>query len=51
MDRFFTQEELFWLDDILPGVKIGRIRRLSATRTVHIPTSNDSQNDPSATVT
>jgi hypothetical protein len=37
MDKIFTQEELFWLDDILPGTKIGRIRRLSAGRHVHIP--------------
>lgn len=50
MDKFFTQQELFWLDDILPGVKLGRIRRLSATRTVHIPKSNEPSNNPSATV-
>lgn len=50
MDKIFTQQELFWLDDILPGVKLGRIRRLSATRTVHIPKSNETYNDPSATV-
>ncbi|CAF4854001.1 unnamed protein product, partial [Rotaria sp. Silwood2] len=26
MDKIFTQEELYWLDDILPGAKGGRIR-------------------------
>ncbi|UJR15917.1 hypothetical protein I4U23_002838 [Adineta vaga] len=29
MDKIFTQEELFWLDDILPGTNVGRIRRFS----------------------
>jgi hypothetical protein len=50
MDKIFTQEELFWLDDILPGTKIGRIRRLSAPRNVHIPKSTDDDNDEAATV-
>jgi hypothetical protein len=50
MDAVFTQEELFWLDDILPGTKIGRIRRLSATRNVHIPKSNDDDNEAPETV-
>ncbi len=43
MDKIFTQEELFWLDDILPGTNIGRIRRLSAARNVHIPKSTDDE--------
>ncbi|CAF1226295.1 unnamed protein product [Adineta ricciae] len=51
MDRVFTQEELFWLDDILPGKNMGRVRRLSATRNVHIPKSaSDIRNDESLTV-
>jgi hypothetical protein len=50
MDNIFTQEELYWLDDILPGTKIGRIRRTSAGRNVHIPRSSDDNNDPSKTV-
>jgi hypothetical protein len=50
MDKIFTQQELFWLDDILPGTKIGRIRRLSAPRNVHIPKLDDEYNDKPATV-
>jgi hypothetical protein len=50
MDKIFTQEELFWLDDILPGTKIGRIRRLSAGRTVHIPKSIDENPNQPKTV-
>ena len=50
MDNVFTQEELFWLDDILPGTKVGRIRRTSAARNVHIPKSKEDYNDPSKTV-
>lgn len=50
MDKIFTQEELFWLDDILPGTKIGRIRRLSAVRNVHIPKSADDYQDEKTTV-
>ncbi|UJR30669.1 hypothetical protein I4U23_018193 [Adineta vaga] len=51
MDRVFTQEELFWLDDILPGKNVGRVRRLSATRNVHIPkATNDLHNDESLTI-
>jgi hypothetical protein len=45
MDKIFTQEELFWLDDVLPGTKLGRVRRLSAARHVHIPKSTDDDND------
>ncbi len=48
MDKIFTQEELFWLDDILPGTKIGRIRRLSAGRHVHMPKPVD--DEPPTTV-
>jgi hypothetical protein len=45
MDKIFTQEELYWLDDILPGTKLGRIRRLSISRNVSLPkTSNDVNN-------
>jgi hypothetical protein len=50
MDAIFTQEELFWLDDILPGTKIGRVRRLSAARNVHIENSPDDEHDGSPTV-
>ena len=35
MEKIFSQEELYWLDDILPGTKLTRIRRLSFTRNVH----------------
>ena len=41
MDKIFNQEELYWLDDILPGTKVGRIRRISFTRNVHIPKSSN----------
>jgi len=44
MDKIFEQEELYWLDDILPGTKIGRIRRLSIARNVHIPEDSNNQN-------
>jgi len=37
MDKIFDQEELYWLDDILPGTQVGRIRRISFARHVHIP--------------
>jgi hypothetical protein len=37
MEKIFTQEELYWLDDILPGTNIGRIRRTSASRHVQLP--------------
>jgi hypothetical protein len=50
MDKIFTQEELFWLDDVLPGTKIGLIRRLSVARHVHIPKSTDDDNDEPITV-
>jgi len=50
MDMIFTQEELFWLDDILPGTKLGPVRRLSAARHVHIPKSTDDDNDEPITV-
>lgn len=50
MDKIFTQEELFWLDDILPGTKIGRIRRRSAARNVHIPKSPDEEAQETITV-
>ncbi|CAF1042986.1 unnamed protein product [Adineta steineri] len=45
MDKIFTQEELFWLDDILPGTKIGRIRRASAARNVTMPKAIDNYNN------
>lgn len=45
MDKIFTQEELFWLDDILPGTKIGRVRRLSAVRNVHMSKLADNYDD------
>jgi hypothetical protein len=41
MDKIFNQEELYWLDDILPGAKIDRIRRTSFSRNVHIPKSSN----------
>jgi hypothetical protein len=50
MDKIFTQEELFWLVDILPGTKLGRIRRLSAARNVHTPKSPGDLNDGTTTV-
>jgi hypothetical protein len=50
MDKIFTQEELFWLDDILPGTKIGRIRRLSAARHVRIPKMIVNEHNETATV-
>jgi hypothetical protein len=50
MDKIFTQEELFWLDDILPGTKIGRIRRLSAARHVLMPKAADGGQDETITV-
>lgn len=36
MDKIFSQEELYWLDDILPGAKISRIRDGSMSRNIHI---------------
>ncbi|CAF2809048.1 unnamed protein product [Rotaria sp. Silwood2] len=45
MDKIFTQEELYWLDDILPGAKGGRIRRASIPRNVHIPKITQELND------
>ncbi|CAM4747455.1 unnamed protein product [Rotaria magnacalcarata] len=50
MDKMFTQEELFWLDDILPGTKIGRIRRKSIVRNVHMPKSGDDDNKETVTI-
>ena len=50
MDSFFSQEELFWLDDILPGRKAGRVRRLSAARHVHIPASKNEYPDETGRV-
>ena len=44
MDKIFTQEELYWLDDILPGTKVGKIRRFSVTRNVLIPKINENKN-------
>jgi hypothetical protein len=41
MDKIFDQEELYWLDDILPGTRAGRIRRISFARHVYIPKSSD----------
>jgi hypothetical protein len=41
MDKIFYQEELYWLDDILPGTKIGRIRRFTISRNVHMPKSSE----------
>ena len=38
MEKIFTQEELFWLDDIMPGSNTGQVRRASVPRNVHIPT-------------
>ena len=35
MECIFTQEEFYWLDDILPGTKVGRIRRVSFSRNVN----------------
>jgi hypothetical protein len=50
MDKIFYQEELYWLDDILPGTKIGQIRRFSTSRNVYIPKSSENSNNPSRTV-
>lgn len=36
MDKIFTQEELYWLDDILPGTSVGRLRCGSVPRHVNI---------------
>lgn len=36
-------EELYWLDDILPGTKVGRIRRSSISRNVHIEKITDEE--------
>ncbi|CAF1623715.1 unnamed protein product, partial [Rotaria magnacalcarata] len=36
MDKVFTQEELYWLDDILPGSKESKIRGNSMARNVRI---------------
>ena len=50
MDNIFTQQELYWLDDILPGTKIGRIRRMSAARSVRIPKLVDQEEKDTITV-
>ncbi|CAF4642824.1 unnamed protein product, partial [Rotaria socialis] len=50
LDKMFTQEELFWLDDILPGTKIGRIRRKSIVRNVHMPKPGDDDNKETITI-
>jgi hypothetical protein len=50
MDKIFTQEELYWLDDILPGTKIGRIRRLSVARNVHMPKPSEDSDNQTRTV-
>jgi hypothetical protein len=44
MDKIFTQEELYWLDDILPGTKVGKVRRFSVTRNIHIPKKSENKN-------
>ncbi|CAF3407654.1 unnamed protein product [Rotaria socialis] len=51
MDKVFTQEELYWLDDILPGSKIGRIRGTSMTRNFQISkvVSGDSNEESTET--
>lgn len=41
MEKIFTHEELYWLDDVLPGTKVGRIRRTSIPRHVNMPKSAD----------
>ena len=41
MEKIFEQEELYWLDDILPGTKVGRIRRTSVARHVQLANSAD----------
>ncbi|CAF4827751.1 unnamed protein product [Rotaria sp. Silwood1] len=51
MDKIFTQEELYWLDDILPGTKLDRIRRSSAPRNVYIPEIMEGLNDENEQVT
>jgi hypothetical protein len=45
LDKIFTQEELYWLDDILPGTNIGIIRRFSVARNVYIPKISDDSNN------
>jgi hypothetical protein len=50
MDKIFTQEELYWLDDILPGTNVGSIRCVSISRNVHIPEISENSNDPNKTV-
>ncbi|CAF0827165.1 unnamed protein product [Adineta steineri] len=44
MDKIFTQEELYWLDDILPGKNAGRVRRVSIMRNVHIQKDSENNN-------
>ena len=45
MDYIFTQKELYWLDDILPGIKVDQTRRNTIVRHVRIPKiSRKSQN-------
>ena len=48
MEKIFTHEELYWLDDILPGTKVGRIRRSSIPRHVNMPKSTDDSRPPCA---
>jgi hypothetical protein len=44
MDKIFTQEEFYWLDDILPGTKVGKIRRVSISRNVSISKTSQDAN-------
>lgn len=50
MDQIFTPQELYWLDDILPGTKVGRIRRYSAARRVQMPKSGGDDADETKVV-
>lgn len=45
MDKIFKQEELYWLDDILPGKSIGKVRRSSISRNVQIRKTSDDINN------
>lgn len=50
MDKIFTQKELYWLDDILPGTHAGKIRRSSTSRNVHITYMSEDLNNPNQIV-
>ena len=43
MELLFSQEELYWLDDILPGTKLTRTRHASVTRQVRKTKQNNKE--------